>query len=65
MREKSSVAQVLPGEESTPRKPRPCAVQGDLHGEVELPRSRGRSHYAAIFSIFSLMNFNSNSIGLT
>jgi hypothetical protein len=24
-----------------------------------------RSHYAAIFSIFSLMNFNSNSIGLT
>ena len=29
------------------------------------PRSRRRSHYAAIFSIFTLMNFNSNSIGLT
>ncbi len=32
---------------------------------VEFPRSRGRSDYAAIFSIFSLMNFSSNSIGLT
>jgi len=29
------------------------------------PRSRGRSDYAAIFSIFALMNFNSNSIGLS
>jgi len=32
---------------------------------LELPRSRGRSDYAAIFSIFSLMNLSSNSIGLT
>jgi len=32
---------------------------------LELPRSGGRSDYAAIFSMFSLMNFNSNSIGLT
>jgi hypothetical protein len=31
---------------------------------VEFPRSRGQSDYAAIFSIFLLMNFNSNSIGL-
>ena len=36
------------------------------HGLIlEFPRSRRRSHYAAIFSIFALMNFNSNSIGLT
>jgi hypothetical protein len=32
---------------------------------VEFPRFGGRFDYAAIFSIFSLMNFNSNSIGLT
>ena len=32
---------------------------------LEFPRSRGRSDYAAMFSIFSLMYFNSNSIGLT
>jgi len=33
--------------------------------KLEFPRSRGRSDYAAIFWIFSLMNFSSNSIGLT
>jgi hypothetical protein len=26
--------QVLPREESTPGKPNPCAVQGDLQGEA-------------------------------
>ena len=36
----------------------------EVGGEVEFPRSRGQSDYAAIFSIFLLMNFNSNSIGL-
>jgi hypothetical protein len=34
MREKSSIEQVLPEEESTPRKPRPCVAQGDLRGEA-------------------------------
>ena len=32
---------------------------------LNLPRSRGQFHYAAIFSNSLLMNFNSNSIGLT
>jgi hypothetical protein len=41
-----------------------CADEA-LREDVEFPRSRRRSHYAAIFSIFALMNFNSNSIGLT
>jgi hypothetical protein len=32
---------------------------------VELPRSRGQHPCAAIFSIFSLMNLISSSIGLS
>ena len=35
------------------------------HYGMNLPRSRGQFHYAAIFSNSLLMNFNSNSIGLT
>ena len=33
--------------------------------ELKFPRFGGQCHYAAFFSISSLMNFNSNSIGLT
>ncbi len=33
--------------------------------DMKLPRSRRQSRYAASFWIFSLMYFNSNSIGLT
>jgi hypothetical protein len=33
-KQKFSVEQVLPQEESTPGKPHPCASQGDLRGEA-------------------------------
>ncbi len=39
------------------------AAYGD--DKLKFPRFGGQCHYAAFFSISSLMNFNSNSIGLT